>query len=88
MRDPFRGQLDEISNELVQMTQLVGSAMALATQSLLDADLALAEQVIKDDEDVDELNHSLEEKCFEVTALQNPVATDLRTTMSGLRISR
>lgn len=87
MRDPFRGQLDEISNELVQMTQLVGSAMALATQSLLDADLALAEQVIKDDEDVDELNHSLEEKCFEVTALQNPVATDLRTTMSGLRIS-
>ncbi|CAB4958354.1 MAG: phosphate signaling complex protein PhoU [Actinobacteria bacterium] len=87
MRDPFRGQLDEISNELVQMTQLVGSAMALATQSLLDADLALAEQVIKDDEAVDELNHSLEEKCFEVTALQNPVATDLRTTMSGLRIS-
>ena len=87
MRDPFRGQLDEISNELVQMTQLVGSAMALATQSLLDADHALAEQVIKDDEDVDELNHSLEEKCFEVTALQNPVATDLRTTMSGLRIS-
>lgn len=87
MRANYRDQLDTISAELVEMTRLVGSAMALATQSLLDADLNLAEQVIKDDQAVDDLNLALEEKCFQVTALQQPVATDLRITMSGLRIS-
>jgi len=87
MRATYRDQLDTISSELVQMTRLVGSAMALATQSLLDADLNLAEQVIHDDQAIDDLNLALEEKCFQVTALQQPVATDLRITMSGLRIS-
>jgi phosphate transport system protein len=87
MRTSYQGQLDAISDELVEMTRLVGSAMALATQSLLDADLTLAEQVIKDDEDIDDLAHALEDTCIEVAALQAPVATDLRIVMSGLRIS-
>jgi phosphate transport system protein len=69
------------------MTRLVGSAMARATQALLDADLALAEAVIADDERIDAVNHELEETCFQLTALQQPVATDLRITMSGLRMS-
>ena len=87
MRANYREQLDAISAELIGMSNLVGTAMALATQSLLDADISLAEQVINNDEAVDQLNQELEDKCFEVTALQQPVATDLRTTMSGLRIS-
>ena len=87
MRANYREQLDAISAELIEMSNLVGTAMALATQSLLDADISLAEQVINNDEAVDHLNQELEDKCFNVTALQQPVATDLRTTMSGLRIS-
>lgn len=87
MRDTYHAQLDAISSELTEMTRLVGGAMARATQALLDADLTLAEQVINDDESVDALNQDLEEKCFEITALQQPVAGDLRITMSGLRIS-
>ena len=87
MRESYREQLDTISAELVQMTQLAGSAMTLATQALLDADLPLAEQVIKDDQELDDLNQALEDKCFELAALQQPVATDLRIVMSGLRIS-
>lgn len=87
MRTTYRDQLDAVSSELVEMTRLVGSAMALATQSLLDADLTLAEQVIKDDARIDDLNQALDEKCFQLIALQQPVATDLRITMSGLRIS-
>ena len=61
MRANYRDQLDTISTELVEMTRLVGSAMSVATQSLLDADLNLAEQVIKDDQDIDALNFELEE---------------------------
>ena len=87
MRDAYHEQLDAISDELTEMCRLVGSAMARATQALLDADLTLAEAVIAEDERIDEVGFELEEKCYILTARQQPVATDLRITMSGLRIS-
>jgi len=87
MRVSFQEQLDQVSDELVEMTTLVGSAMSKATQALLDADISLAEQVIHDDEAIDSIAQDLEDRCFELTALQQPVATDLRVILSALRIS-
>ncbi len=87
MRDLYHEQLDTLSDELVELTQLVGGAMARATQSLLDADLGLAEAVIAGDERVDVVNHDIEERCLQIIALQQPVATDLRIAVSALRIS-
>jgi phosphate transport system protein len=87
MRESYHDQLDVISDELVQMTRLVGSAMNRATQALLDADLQLAESVIAADAQVDALTSEVEEKCLDVTALQQPVATDLRIVIGALRIA-
>ena len=42
MREVYHEQLDRVSDDLVEMTRLVASAMDKATRSLLDADLALA----------------------------------------------
>ena len=78
MREAFTAELDAISDDLVHLTRLVGSAMNRATQSLLDADLRLAEEVIAADEQVDVITAETEEKCFDVIALQAPVASDLR----------
>jgi phosphate transport system protein len=87
MRDSYHEQLDAVSQELVDMTSLVGSAMNRATQALLDADLKLAESVIERDELVDAIAASIDEQCYDLAALQQPVATDLRVIMSGIRIS-
>ena len=67
MREAFTAELDAISDDLVHLTRLVGSAMNRATQSLLDADLRLAEEVIAADEQVDVITAETEEKCFDVT---------------------
>lgn len=87
MRQDYYEQLDVISDDLVQLTRLVGSAMNLATQSLMDADLQLAEGVIAADVEVDEISAEVERKCADVIALQAPVATDLRIVIGALRIS-
>jgi phosphate transport system protein len=87
MRQHYHEQLDAILDDLVQMTTLVGSAMGRATQALLDGDLQLAESVIAADEQLDALTSLVEEKCFDVTALQAPVATDLRLVVGALRIA-
>lgn len=87
MRDVFHEALDALSDDLVEMTRLVGSAMARASTALLDADLAIAESVIAADEAVDHLHHDLEARAIDLLARQQPVATDLRIVVTALRIS-
>jgi phosphate transport system protein len=86
MRDTFHDELDQIGNNLVEMTNLVGSAMSRATTALLDADLSLAESVITADAQVDALYRQTEEQAFDLLARQQPVAGDLRVIVTGLRM--
>jgi phosphate transport system protein len=86
VRDVFREELEGINASLIEMTNMVASAMARATTALLDADLQLAEQVITTDETVDLLRNEIEERAFDLMARQAPVATDLRVVVTTLRI--
>jgi phosphate transport system protein len=86
MRDTFHDELDQIGTGLVEMTNLVGSAMSRATTALLDADLELAEKVISSDQVIDELYRQIEERAYDLLARQQPVATDLRVVVTGLRM--
>ncbi|HET8601895.1 MAG TPA: phosphate signaling complex protein PhoU, partial [Segeticoccus sp.] len=87
MRDSFHEELDQITQQLVQMTQLAGSAMARATTALLDADIHLAEGVIAADKQIDGLRRDLDERSVDLLARQQPVATDLRTVVTAMRMS-
>jgi phosphate transport system protein len=87
MRAAYHEELALISDGLVEMANLVGSAIGLATTALLDADLQLAESVISADEKVDDLQRDLEDRAIAVLARQYPVATDLRVVVTSLRMS-
>ena len=87
MRKVFHEELDSISDQLVDMTRLAGSAMSRATTSLLDADLHLAEDVITGDRALDAARQRLDTLSVEVLARQQPVATDLRVVVTALRMS-
>jgi phosphate transport system protein len=87
VRDVFHHDLQALADQLIEMSGLVGSAIASATQALLDADLALAESVIAADVQVDRLQRDLDERAVHLLARQQPVATDLRVVVSALRMS-
>ncbi|HEY7046635.1 MAG TPA: phosphate signaling complex protein PhoU [Jatrophihabitantaceae bacterium] len=87
MRDIYHDELDHIGTTLVNMTELVRSAMERATNALLDGDLSGAERVISDDPKVDALREDLEERSFQMIARQQPVATDLRVLITTLHLS-
>jgi phosphate transport system protein len=87
MRDVFHDELDDIGNRVVEMTNLVAVAMERATQALLDANLALADQVIADDRRVDALREDLEDRTFQMIAQQQPVATDLRVLIGTIHLA-
>jgi phosphate transport system protein len=86
MRDTYHDELDAISSSLVEMANLVGSAMSRATTALLDGDLQLAEQVITADEAVDARYREVEARAFDLLARQQPVASDLRMLVTSLRM--
>lgn len=86
MREAYLEELESITTSLVEMTNLVGSAMNRATTALLDADLAVAESVITADETVDLLYRDVEERAFELLVRQAPVAGDLRVIVTSLRM--
>jgi phosphate transport system protein len=86
MRNAYFDQLDSIVDELVDMTHVVQVAVARATQALLTADAEIAERVISDDAAIDAARERVEERSFELLALQQPVASDLRMLVAALRM--
>jgi phosphate transport system protein len=86
MREAYLEELESVTDSLVQMTNLVGSAMNRATTALLDADLTVAESVIKADETIDLLYRDIEERAFDLLVRQAPVARDLRIIVTSLRM--
>ena len=87
MRDAFHEDLDAIDQSLVEMSELAANAMLRATKAILEADLALAEEVISEDERIDSLHHDLDNRILTLMARQQPVAGDLRTLVASIRMS-
>ena len=71
------------ADELLSASDLVKFT---ATTALLQADVKLAEQVVADDEKVDALDRETEERALDLLARQQPVASDLRVIVTGLRM--
>jgi len=86
MRNAYFDQLDSIVADLVTMTNEVQHAVAQATIALLTADAEIAEKVITDDAAIDATRERIESESFQLLALQQPVAGDLRMLVAALRM--
>jgi len=86
MRKLFRQQLKELNHQLIEMGALVENAITKSTQALMEHDVKLAKEVIKNDEEIDQLERELERTCLKLLLHQQPVAKDLRFISSALKI--
>ena len=85
IRHTYHGQLDDLRVDVVRLGLMATDAIAAGTDALLEADLVGAEQVIQADRAIDDLTHSLEERCYTTLARQQPMASDLRMVVAVLR---
>ena len=85
IRRSYHEQLDELKADVVRLAALAYEAIGRGTQTLLDADLAAVDRVIAGDVALDDLTHDIEERCYQVLALQQPMASDLRVLVTTLR---
>ena len=78
MREQFSKELQSLKDMFTQMGQKTRDVIELATISLKEHDLGKANKAIRLDDEVDELERKIENKCMSLIALQQPIAKDLR----------
>jgi phosphate transport system protein len=86
LRRSFHTRLDGIKEGITRLAAGVIETIPRATQILLDADLEGAEYVILADDAVNERAAQLEESCYQLLALQSPMASDLRAIVAAVKI--
>ena len=87
MREVFHQSLEDVQNRLVEISGMVTTAIEKATTAFKASDIALAEEVIAADAEIDDKAHELDEIAIEIMARQQPVARDLRIVVMALRVS-
>ena len=87
MRKIFQQELADLGDDIFAMSKKVAEAVRVAGESLREADIEKAERVIDADNRIDEYEDSIEALCLSLLARQQPVATDLRLVVSGMRLS-
>lgn len=81
-RENFEDQLKRLQDELLAMGEWVDDEIEQAVRSLVQHDVALAEQVIGGDDRINAKQRDIEEKCLVLIATQQPLASDLREIFS------
>src|SRR5215211_4334251 len=86
VRRGFHHDLDLIRDDMVRLAGMVSEALARGTDALLAGDLKVAEEIISHDDVLDTLAVDIEERCYSLLALQQPVAIDLRALITATRL--
>jgi len=85
-RKLLQQELLEVQGEMMALAEMVAGAIEGAVQALTQGDVDLARRIIADDLKVNDKRYAIEERCLEIIATQQPMASDLRTIISVLYI--
>jgi phosphate transport system protein len=87
LRSQFEEQLTALHNEFYEMGQAVSENISKSVKSFIDHDRKLAQEVIDNDSNINDMEIHLEKRSFELIALQQPVTSDLRTIITVMKAS-
>ena len=87
-RPQMEHEMSVITNDLLDMTTLVEETIRNAIKSLVEKDSDLARKLISDDEEIDDLEDMIKDKCLKFLATQQPLAGDLRYMISVMQMVR
>lgn len=85
-RHSFDQGLDELHMDLIKMGSLVEESIENTITALKKQDTVMALKIIENDDVIDALEQKIEKKCMNLIARQQPVAKDLRTISTALKI--
>lgn len=85
-RIEYDHQLGELQHEIIRMASLVEEMLALSMKKLVDRDVEGAQELIKSDDVIDDMQADIEERCALLIATQQPMAGDLRIIFAAIKM--
>jgi phosphate transport system protein len=82
----FHEELSHLKQRLMAVSAEAEEAVGNAVSALLTRDRAKAQEVIRGDKTINTLESSIEEQAFQLIALHQPMARDLRLIFAAIRI--
>ncbi len=83
----FQDELDDLKGRLLEMGGLAEDRLRLAVRGLVDRDNTLVEQVLTGDAAINQLHIDIDDRCFKLLALHQPMAVDLRAIVAAVKIN-
>ena len=83
----FSVELEDLNQKLLQMAGMVESAIHRSIRSLVEQDRELAQQVIRDEPQINRMEMEIDGLSTRLLALNQPVARDLRFLTAALKIN-
>src|SRR5438094_10350443 len=83
----FQEELEALQARLLEMGGLAEERVRAAVQGLVARDPAVIEKVIRGDEPINQLHIEIDNRCFTLLALYQPMATDLRSIVAAVKIN-
>ena len=83
----FQDELDELKGRLLEMGGLAEERLRLAVRSLVDRDGRMVEAVLTGDAAINQLHIEIDDRCFKLLALHQPMAADLRAIVAAVKIN-
>jgi len=84
----FELQLRTVKDKLLLMSHHAEKMIADSIRALVERRPSVAEGVIRDDDALDQLELEVDNLCYQILALEQPVARDLRFITTALKIVR
>ena len=87
MRRTFDGELQSMHGQFTKMGLMVNENILRAVKAFINHDKNLAMEAKKKDKDINEIEVAIENFCFQLIALQQPVSSDLRSIVMVMKAS-
>ena len=83
----FQDELEQLKARLLEMGGLAEDRTRSAVRALVDRDHALVEKVLVSDAAINQLHIEIDDRCFKLLALHQPMAVDLRAIVAAVKIN-
>ena len=86
-RQHFESEMQALKNRLLNMGALVEERVHRSIQALMERRLDAADMIVVGDQEVNELQIEIDDRCLKLLATQNPMASDLRLITAAMKIN-
>ena len=86
MRELYTQQLMTMKTRLIQMGAMCEDAISCSVKGMLNGDAELLKKVESTEMDINQMEREIERLCMRLLLMQQPVASDLRSVSSALKI--